>query len=133
MAIERCRLREPRFGVLIENKDLLKIPLLLEEIPTQKQFRDAIESLSPEQQRFARAFRGMQLESTLFGVCVIQVKPQLETRALIRGSKAEVNIVLCPPSEWPMQPMRSGSTSGSDWSRSMARMLFQTAFMLPLW
>ncbi|HVJ92033.1 MAG TPA: hypothetical protein VM580_19665, partial [Labilithrix sp.] len=69
---------EPRFGVLVQNKDLLKIPLLLEEIPTPKQFRDAIESLSPEQQRFARAFRGMQLESTLFGVCVIQVKPQLE-------------------------------------------------------
>jgi hypothetical protein len=69
---------EPRFGVLVQNKDLLKIPLLLEEIPTPKQFRDAIESLSPEQQRFARAFRGMQLESTLFGVCIIQVKPQLE-------------------------------------------------------
>jgi hypothetical protein len=72
------RALEPRFGVLVQNKDLLKIPLLLEEIPTPKQFRDAIESLSPEQQRFARAFRGMQLESTLFGVCVIQVKPQLE-------------------------------------------------------
>lgn len=69
---------EPRFGVLVHNKDLLKIPLMLEEIPTPKQFRDAIESLSPEQQRFAKAFRGMQLESTLFGVCVIQVKPQLE-------------------------------------------------------
>ena len=34
--------------------------------------------LSPEQQRFAKAFRGMQLESTLFGVCVVQIKPQLE-------------------------------------------------------
>src|SRR5690606_15689801 len=33
---------------------------------------------SPEQQRFAKAFRSMQLESTLFGVCVIQIKPQLE-------------------------------------------------------
>jgi hypothetical protein len=52
--------------------------LLLEQIPTPKEFRDAIESLSPEQQRFAKAFRSMQLESTLFGVCVIQIKPQLE-------------------------------------------------------
>ena len=69
---------EPRFGVIVQNKDLLKIPLMLEQIPTPKEFRDAIESLSPEQQRFARAFRGMQLESTLFGVCVIQIKPQLE-------------------------------------------------------
>ncbi len=41
-------------------------------------FRDAIESLSPEQQRFARAFRAMQLESTLFAVCVIPTRPQLE-------------------------------------------------------
>lgn len=69
---------EPRLGVILQNKDLVKIPLLLEQIPTPKEFRDAIESLSPEQQRFARAFRGMQLESTLFGVCVIQIKPQLE-------------------------------------------------------
>jgi hypothetical protein len=69
---------EPRFGVIVQNKDLVTIPLLLEQIPTPKEFRDAIASLSPEQQRFARAFRGMQLESTLFGVCVIQIKPQLE-------------------------------------------------------
>ncbi len=69
---------EPRFGVIVQNKDLLSIPLMLEQIPTPKEFRDAIESLSPEQQRFAKAFRGMQLESTLFGVCVIHIKPQLE-------------------------------------------------------
>ena len=30
--------------------------------------QDAIESLSPEQQGFAKAFRAMQLESTLFGI-----------------------------------------------------------------
>ena len=36
-------------------------------------------SLSPSQQRFAKAFRGMQLESSLFGVLVLQIKPQLET------------------------------------------------------
>ncbi len=69
---------EPRLGIIVQNKDLLKLPLLLEQLPTPKEFRDAIESLSPEQQRFAKAFRGMQLESTLFAVCVIQIKPQLE-------------------------------------------------------
>ncbi len=69
---------EPKYGIIVQNKDVLKIPLMLEQIPTPKEFRDAIESLSPEQQRFAKAFRGMQLESTLFGVCVIQIKPQLE-------------------------------------------------------
>ena len=31
-------------------------------------------SLSPEQQAFAKAFRAMQLESTLFGVLVVQIK-----------------------------------------------------------
>jgi len=68
----------PKHAIIIQNKDDILIPLLLEEIPTPQAFRDAIESLSPEQQRFAKAFRSMQLESTLFGVCIIQIKPQLE-------------------------------------------------------
>lgn len=50
----------------------------LSTIPTPKEFKDAIESLSPQQQAFAKAFRSMQLESTLFGILVIQIKPQLE-------------------------------------------------------
>ncbi len=70
---------EPKAAIIVQNKDLLKIPLMLERLPTPKEFRDAIESLSPEQQRFAKAFRAMQLESTLFGICVLQIKPQLET------------------------------------------------------
>jgi hypothetical protein len=65
-------------GIIIKDKDDLTIPLLLETIPTPKAFRDAIESLSPEQQAFARAFRSMQLSSTLFAFAIIQVKPQLE-------------------------------------------------------
>ena len=69
---------EPKFGFIAQNKDEFSIPLELEQIPTPKEFKDAIESLSPEQQRFAKAFRNMQLESTLFSVCVIQIKPQLE-------------------------------------------------------
>lgn len=69
---------DPKYGIIIQNKDDLKIPLLMETIPTPKEFKDAIESLSPEQQRFAKGFRAMQLESTLFGVCVIQIKPALE-------------------------------------------------------
>jgi len=69
---------EPVCATIIQNKDDLKIPLFLETLPTAKEFRDAIESLSPEQQRFARAIRRMQLASSLFGVVVIQIKPQLE-------------------------------------------------------
>eukprot|EP00668_Euglena_longa_P009750 GGOE01011786.1.p1 GENE.GGOE01011786.1~~GGOE01011786.1.p1 ORF type:complete len:962 (-),score=350.48 GGOE01011786.1:536-3421(-) len=69
---------DPTYACLLQNKDELRIPLDLEAIPTPKEFRDAIESLSPEQQRFAKAIRAMQLGSTLFGILVIQVKPQLE-------------------------------------------------------
>jgi len=47
-------------------------------LPSAKEFKDSIKSLSPEQQEFAKAYRGMQLESSVFGVCVIQLKPQLE-------------------------------------------------------
>lgn len=65
-------------GIIIKDKDDLTIPLLLETIPTPKAFRDAIESLSPEQQAFAKAFRSMQLSSTLFAFAIVQVKPQLE-------------------------------------------------------
>ena len=68
----------PKCAMIIQNKDEISIPLMLEQIPTPKEFRDAIESLSPEQQRFAKAYRQMQLESTLFGICIIQIKPQLE-------------------------------------------------------
>jgi hypothetical protein len=70
---------KPKYGMIVRNKDEITIPLDLEQIPTRKEFQDAIESMSPEQQRFAKAFRGMQLESTLFGVLVLQIKPQLET------------------------------------------------------
>jgi hypothetical protein len=69
---------DPKYGMIVQNKDEIVIPLELETIPSAKEFKDAISSLSPEQQRFAKAFRSMQLESTLFGVCVIQIKPQLE-------------------------------------------------------
>ena len=64
--------------MIVQNKDDITIPLDLDMIPSAKEFKDAISSLSPEQQRFAKAFRSMQLESTLFGICVIQIKPQLE-------------------------------------------------------
>ena len=69
---------EPRHAIIIQNKDEVMIPLLLEKIPPPQGGKDALESLSPEQQRFVKAFRSMQLESTLLGVLVIQIKPQLE-------------------------------------------------------
>merc|ERR1711871_1628224 len=72
----------PEHAIILQNKDELLLPLLLEQLPTPQEFKDAIESLSPEQKRFATAVRRMQLESSVFGVCVVQLKPQLE--ALLR-------------------------------------------------
>jgi len=68
----------PKDAIIIQNKDEILIPILLNELPSAKEFKDSIASLSPEQQRFATAFRGMQLESSVFGVCVVQLKPQME-------------------------------------------------------
>ena len=69
---------DPKDAIIIHNKDELIIPLLLEEMPTAKEFKDAIQALSPEQQRFAKSYRSMQLSSSVFGVCIVQIKPQLE-------------------------------------------------------
>mmetsp|Transcript_18832 Transcript_18832/g.43417 ORF Transcript_18832/g.43417 Transcript_18832/m.43417 type:complete len:1039 (+) Transcript_18832:107-3223(+) len=69
---------QPKDAIILRNKDELHIPLLLNEIPTATEFKDAISSLSTEQQRFAKAFRSMQLESSVLGVCIVQIKPQLE-------------------------------------------------------
>ena len=69
---------EPKHAIIVQNKDLVKIPLDTEVMPTAKEFAEAVESLSPEQKEFATAFRGMQLESTLFGVLVIPVKVRFE-------------------------------------------------------
>ena len=68
----------PKHAVYVRNKDDLSIPLILEEIPSAKEFRKAVESLSPEQRRFAQAYRSMQMEATLFAICLIQIKPQVE-------------------------------------------------------
>mmetsp|Transcript_34571 Transcript_34571/g.60814 ORF Transcript_34571/g.60814 Transcript_34571/m.60814 type:complete len:439 (-) Transcript_34571:212-1528(-) len=69
---------DPKDAIIVQNKDELLIPLLLDELPTAKEFKDAVKSLSPEQQRFAGAYRKMQLASSVFGICIIQIKPQLE-------------------------------------------------------
>ena len=69
---------QPATGIIIKDKDDLKMPLDMNTIPTPKEFKDAIKSLSPEQQAFAKKFRSMQLESTLFAIVIIQIKPQLE-------------------------------------------------------
>ena len=41
--------------MIVQNKDEIAVPLELAAIPTPKEFREAVESLSPEQRRFAQA------------------------------------------------------------------------------
>jgi hypothetical protein len=69
---------EPTGGAIIKDRDELDIPLHIATLPTAQEFQDAVSSLSPEQQSFATALRSMQLESTLLGVLVLHIKPQLE-------------------------------------------------------
>ena len=69
----------PTDALVLSSRDELVIPLLFDSIPTAKEFRDLVEQLSPEQQAFVKAYRGMQLKETLFAMCVVQVRPQLES------------------------------------------------------
>lgn len=69
----------PKDAIILQNGDELLIPLLLNDLQSAKDCKDASKSLSPEQSRFLRSFRTMQqLKSSVFGFCVIRVKPQLE-------------------------------------------------------
>ena len=69
---------EPEMAMIIKNEDDLSIPLMFEKLPTPNEFKDAIASFSPEQQAFCHAYRSLQLNSTLFAVVIIQIKPHLE-------------------------------------------------------
>jgi len=68
----------PKEAIIVQNRDEILIPLLVNDLPTPKEFNEAVASLSEEQRRFATTFRSMQLESSVMGVCVVQIKPQLE-------------------------------------------------------
>eukprot|EP00281_Chroomonas_sp_CCMP1168_P029360 CAMPEP_0206240752 /NCGR_PEP_ID=MMETSP0047_2-20121206/16113_1 /ASSEMBLY_ACC=CAM_ASM_000192 /TAXON_ID=195065 /ORGANISM="Chroomonas mesostigmatica_cf, Strain CCMP1168" /LENGTH=900 /DNA_ID=CAMNT_0053665569 /DNA_START=138 /DNA_END=2841 /DNA_ORIENTATION=+ len=76
--IAAADLFEPKHAIIIKDRDEVIIPLLMDPLPTPGEFKEAVSSLSPEQQCFAKAFRSMQLESTLFACCLVQIKPQLE-------------------------------------------------------
>jgi hypothetical protein len=76
--IARPGLFDPQYGMICQNKDEITVPLEVETIPSAGEFKAATISISSEQQAFAKMYRGMQLASTLFAVCVIQIKPQLE-------------------------------------------------------
>jgi len=55
-SFERTRIYLYHLAMIVKDRDEFTVPLSLETIPTPKEFKDAIESLSPEQQRFAKAY-----------------------------------------------------------------------------
>jgi len=68
----------PAWGAIVKDRDELSISLALSQLPSPAAFADAITSLSPQQRRFATALRAAQLQSSLVGVLVLAIKPQLE-------------------------------------------------------
>lgn len=86
---------QPTHALIIQNKDELIIPLILETIPAPQEFRDAIESLSPEQQAFCKAYRKMQLAGSLFAVAVVQIKPQLERLLNLPNDALTKEVKMC--------------------------------------
>ena len=68
----------PDSAIIISNKDDVLIPLLTEIIPTAKEFKAAIKSMSPTQQRFAEQYRAMQMGKTLFAMTTINIQSNLE-------------------------------------------------------
>ncbi len=70
---------DPKDAIIVQDKDVLLIPLLLRDVPTSMELKGAIRSLSPEQQRFVETFRQqLGTGTSVLGICVIQIKPQLE-------------------------------------------------------
>jgi hypothetical protein len=85
---------QPTAAILLQNKDEILLSVLTETIPTPKEFKERISSISPEMQRFAKAYRSMQLEGTVFALAVIQVKPALEAVLKLPPSALTKEIML---------------------------------------
>ena len=65
-------------AIFLSNKDEIEILLQVESLPTPKEFKKSISSISNEQQEFAKLYRAMQLSESLFVISLIPVQPQLE-------------------------------------------------------
>lgn len=65
--------------VIKSSNEQIQVPIEINKIPSLKRFKKSIRSLSNHQQQFASSIREKTLSSSLLGICVIQVKPQLES------------------------------------------------------
>jgi hypothetical protein len=92
---------EPKAAIFLQNKDQLKIPLTLESIPAPKAFKKAIESISPEMQRFANAYRSLQQSNTIFGILGIGTTSQ-PPRVEFRRCYHQNWLPFCPPVFHPL-------------------------------
>ena len=72
---------EPTYAkIVIKEKQNtpIEVPIQISKIPSLRQFKKSIQSLSNNQKDFSILMRDKTLSTSLLGVCIIQVKPQLE-------------------------------------------------------
>ena len=77
------------------SSQVVTIPLMMTTIPSPKEFKRQISSLSMEQQEFAQAYRKMQLSGSLFTIAVVQIKPNLERLLKLPQNALTKEIKLC--------------------------------------
>jgi hypothetical protein len=86
---------DARQAFIVKDQDEMTIALDLAVIPSAKEFREAIRSLSAEQQEFTSAVRSMQLGGNVFGIMIVQIKPQLERLLHLLPGSLTKEIALC--------------------------------------
>jgi hypothetical protein len=78
---------------------------MMQPLPAPMAFRDAVSSLSPEQRRFAQAFRSMQLDGSVFAVCVVPLRPHLELLlGLPPNAVSQASVLRRVPAHWQAHP-----------------------------
>ena len=69
---------ETHLALVVKDKDCFDIDILTKSMSSSTDGMLNMKSLSPEQQRFSKAYREMMLKKGLFSILFIQIKPQLE-------------------------------------------------------
>ena len=69
---------QPVQGFVIQNRAEVVVPLEAMFLPTAKEYKEFNTSLSSVQWKMSEAYRMKRLQSSVFAICVIQVKPHLE-------------------------------------------------------
>lgn len=67
-----------KHGLVIRNQEWFEVALEVITLPSIQQFKDATISMSEEQTAFLQSVRQMQLEESMFGILLIDVKSHLQ-------------------------------------------------------